>query len=103
MAAVTNTLNSQLKKRVKFEFTADHTQITLTLLAQLARPKVLALPYFAIGISGARPFQLFTDASADGLRAVIEQEQRDGTTRPLSVFSPIALLLKCSPQSHINS
>lgn len=87
MAAETKSLNSLLKKGVKFEFTLEHIQIVQTLLEQLSSPKVLAFPDFAAAISGDRPFQLTTDASADGLGAVIEQDQSDGTTRPISFLS----------------
>ena len=87
MAAVTKTLNSLLKKGVKFEFTLEHTQIVQDLYAQLASSRVLAFPDFAASLSGDRPFQLITDASADGLGAVIEQDQSDGTNRPTSFCS----------------
>ncbi|CAN0593696.1 unnamed protein product, partial [Laminaria digitata] len=87
MAAVTKTLNSLLKKGVKFEFTVEHIQIVQELLSRLSSPKVLAFPDFTAAISGERPFQLITDASADGLGAVIEQEQNDGTTRPICFLS----------------
>ena len=58
MAAVTKTLNSSLKKGLKFDFALEHTQTVQDLLAQLASSKVLAFPDFAAVISGDRPFQL---------------------------------------------
>ena len=87
IAAVTKILNSLLKTGVKVDFTVEHMQIGRALLEQLASRQVMAFPDFAAAISGARPFQLVTDASVDGLGAVIEQEQSDGTTRPTSFLS----------------
>lgn len=83
MAAVTKTLKSLLKKGVKCEFTVEHIQVVQELLARLSSPKVLVFPDCSAAISGERPFQLITDASADELGAVIKQEQSDGTTSPI--------------------
>ena len=82
MAAETKTRNALLKKGASFEFTAEHTQIVQTLLEQLliSSRRVLALQDSPAAISVDRPFQLFTDASVDGLGAVVEREQHDGTT-----------------------
>ena len=51
---------------------------------------MLAFPDFAAAISGDRSFQL-VDASADGLGAVIGQEQIDGTTHRIRVLRRLAL------------
>ena len=51
---------------------------------------MLAFPDFAAAISGDRSFQL-VDASADGLGAVIGQEQIDGTTYRIRVLRRMAL------------
>lgn len=56
MAAETGSLNSLLKKGVKFEFAFEHIQRLQTLLEQLSGPEVLAFPDFAAAVSGARPF-----------------------------------------------
>lgn len=49
---------------------------------------VLAFPNFGDAISGVRKFRVITDASTDGLSGgVIEQDQPDGTTRPLCFLS----------------
>ena len=87
MAVILKTLNSLMKTGCRFEFTVEHTQIVQAILAQLTSPQVLAFPDFASAISGDRPFQLVTDASGDGLGAVIEQEQSDGAPRPISFLS----------------
>ena len=51
---------------------------------------MLVFPDFAATVSGDRSFQL-VDASADGLRAVIGQEQIDGTTHRITVLRRMAL------------
>ena len=87
IAAETKTPNALLTKGARFGFTAEHTQIVQTLLKTTIEPQVLAFPDLPAAIPGDRPFQLITDASVDGLGAVIEQEQRDGTTRPICFLS----------------
>ena len=72
---------------VKFIFTPEHTNIVQALLEQLASAEVLAFPDFPAAIAGDRPFQLITDASVDGLGAVVEEEQADGMTRAISSVS----------------
>ena len=51
---------------------------------------MLVFPDFAATVSGDRSFQL-VDASTDGLRAVIGQEQIDGTTHRITVLRRMAL------------
>ena len=83
MAARTQPLNPLLRKGVKFEFTPHHEPIVREMLDDLSSPNVLAFPDFEAAISGSRKFRLVTDASADGLSVVIEQQQPDGSIRPL--------------------
>ena len=61
------------------------------LLKRLASPDVLAFPDFKAAMTGERPLCLLTDASVDGLGAVIEQIQPDQPTRPLCFLSRITL------------
>ena len=56
-------------------------------MEQLSSPDVLAFPDFDAAITGGRLFHLMTDASVDGLGAVVEQEQKYGTVRPICVLS----------------
>lgn len=53
------------------------------LMAKLSSPAVLAFPCYEGAISGERTFRLVPDASGLGLGAVVEQQQKDGNTRPL--------------------
>ena len=87
MAARTRPLNSLLRKGVKLEFTPHHERIVREMLDELSSPNVLAFPDFEAAISGSRKFRLVTDASADGLGVVIEQQQPDGSIRPLRYLS----------------
>ena len=86
-ATVTRPLSSLLKKGVKFVFTVGHVEIVQQLLKRLSSPDVLAFPDFKAALSGKRPFRLITDASNDGLGAVVEQAQADTSTRPLCFLS----------------
>ena len=87
MSTVTRPLNKLLKKGVKFVFTTEHVEIVQNLIKRLTSPDVLAFPDFKAALSGDRPFRLITDASVDGLGAVIEQAQTDSSTRPFFMFS----------------
>ena len=64
------------------------------MLDDLSRPNVLAFPDFEAAIPGSRKFRLVTDASADGLGVVIEQQKPDGSTRPLRYLSRTTLETK---------
>ena len=73
-------------------FTTEHIEIVQLLMKRLSSPDVLAFPDFKAALSGERPFRLITDASIDGLGAVIEQLQPDSSTRPLCFLSRTTLL-----------
>ena len=91
MAARTRPLNSLLQKGVKFEFAPHHERIVREMLDELSSLNVLAFPDFEAAISGSRKFRLVTDASADGLGVVIEQQQPDGSIRPLRYLNRTTL------------
>ena len=74
-------LNSLLRKRVKFEFSPHHERIVREMLDESSSPNVLAFPYFEAPISGSRNFRLVTDASADRLGVVREQQRSDDSIR----------------------
>ena len=87
MSAKLKPINAMLKKGAKFAFTADHVAVVRKMMDILSGPEVLAFPCYEGAISGERPFRLTADASISGLGAVIEQEQRDGSIRPLCFLS----------------
>ena len=88
MATLTRPLNNLLKKNVEFVFTTEHVEIVQVSMKRLSSPDVLAFPDFAAAVSGERPFRLNTDASVDGLGAVIGQKQSDDFIRPLTLGFP---------------
>ena len=91
MAARTRPLNSLLQKEVKLEFSPHHERVVREMLDELSSPNVLAFTDFEDAISGSRKFRLVADASADGLGVVIEQQQPDGSIRPLRYLSRTTL------------
>ena len=61
------------------------------LLAEIAAPPVLVFPDWDAVIDKSRPFRLHCDASTDGLGATLEQEQPDGSIRPIVYISRATL------------
>ena len=62
-----------------------------TLLAELAAPPILVFPDWDVVIDTSRPFRLHCDASTAGLGATLEQEQPDGSIRPIVYISRVTL------------
>ena len=87
MAAATKSLNSLLKKGVKFIFTPQHKKVVQALSDQSARPDVLAFPDFSAAIAGDRPFQLIRCVRGWARSCCGAKEQADGTTRPICFLS----------------
>ena len=69
------------KKDVRCQWSAECQQAFEDLKDKLVTAPVLVYPNFE------RPFVLETDASHDGLGAVLVQRQTDGTTRPIAYAS----------------
>ena len=61
------------------------------LLAELATPPILVFPDWDVVIDTSRPFPLHCDASTAGLGATLEQEQPDGSIRPIVYISQATL------------
>ena len=61
------------------------------LLAELAAPPILVFPDWDAVIDTSRPFRLLCDTSTAGLGATLEQEQPDGSIRPIVYISPATL------------
>eukprot|EP00752_Nemacystus_decipiens_P012512 g11082.t1 len=91
MAKRTKALNDLLKKGTTFAFTDSMEATVRELLAELSRPPVLVFPDWEAIEDQSRPFRLHTDASVDGLGATLEQEQPDGTIRPIVFISRATL------------
>ena len=80
-----------LKKGAVFTFTPDMERIVRELLAKLAAPPILVFSDWDAVIDKSRPFRLHCDASTDGLGATLEQEQLDGSIRPIVYISRATL------------
>ena len=65
--------------------------IVRTLLEVLSAPPVLVNPDWDAVADNSRPFLLYCDASVDGFGVTLEQEQKDGSIRPI-VFISLATL-----------
>ena len=74
-----------------FTFTPGMKRIVRELLAELAAPPILVFPDWDAVIDKSRPFRLHCDASTDGLGATLEQEQLDGSIRPIVYISRATL------------
>lgn len=62
-----------------------------TLIDQLAKPPALAFPDWDAALDGSRKSHFYCDASTDGLGTTLEQEQRDGSIRPVVFLSHATL------------
>ena len=80
-----------LKKGATFGFTPSMEEAVCALLAELAAPPILVFPDWDAVIDKSRPFRLHCDASTDGLGATLEQEQPDGSIRPIVYTSRATL------------
>ena len=61
------------------------------LLAELTTPPILVFPDWDAVVDTSRPFRLDCYASAAGLGASLEQEQPDGSIRPIVYISRATL------------
>ena len=65
--------------------------IIKSLLHELCEPPVLVFPYWDAAIDWSRPFRLYCDACRDGFGATLEQQQEDGSVRPITFLSRVTL------------
>ncbi|CAB1101693.1 unnamed protein product [Ectocarpus sp. CCAP 1310/34] len=91
MAKRIRPLTTLLKKQEKFIFTPSMEQAVRVLFAELANPPVLVYPDWDAVSDGSRPFHLYCDASHDGFGGTLEQEQPDGSIRPIVSISRATL------------
>ena len=80
-----------LKQRVPFHFTEDMEETVKSLLRELCEPPVLVFPNWDAAVDGSRPFRLYCDACRDGFGATLEQQQEDGSVRPITFLSRVKL------------
>ena len=91
MARHIRPITALLKKGAAFEFTSAMEDTVRALLAELAAPPILVFPDWDAVIDTSRPFRLHCDASTAGLGATLEQEQPDGSIRPIVYISRATL------------
>ena len=87
LATQVRPLNALLKQGVKFNYTADMATIVTSLLQDLSQPPVLVFPDWDAVEDNSRPLLLCSDACIDGFGASLEQEQLDGSVRPIVYIS----------------
>ena len=84
-------ITSLFGKEVKFDFTPAMKLIVREILAQLAAPPMLVFPNWDAVTDGSRSFHVYCDACIDGFGAELEQEQPDGSVRPIAYISRATL------------
>ena len=80
-------ITALLKKGAAFDFTSAMEDTVRALLSELAAPPILVFPDWDVVIDTSRPFRLHCDASTAGLGDTLEQEQPDGSIRPIVYIS----------------
>ena len=80
-----------LKRNTPFDFTPDMELLIKAILTDLSNPPVLVFPDWNAAQDGSRKFRLYCDASKDGFGATLEQEQSDGSVRPITFISRATL------------
>ena len=91
MARLIRPITALLKKGAAFDFTSAMEDTVRALLAELAAPPILVFSDWYAVIDTTRPFRLHCDASTAGLGAPLEQEQPDGSIRPIVYISRATL------------
>ena len=91
MARRIRPITTLLKKGVAFDFTSTMEDTVRALLAELAAPPILVFPDWDAVIDTSRPLRLHCDANTAGLGATLEQEQPDGSIRPIVYISRATL------------
>ena len=79
------------KKGIAFDFTSTMEDTVRALLAELAAPPILVFPDWDAVIDTSWPFRLRCGASTAGLGATLEQEQPNGSIRPVVYISRATL------------
>jgi hypothetical protein len=91
MALIVAPLNNLLRKEVPFVFNAACTEAWQSVNTQLASHTLVHFPDYAAAAAGTRPFLLATDASIEGLGAVLSQLDERGRECPIAFASRTTL------------
>ena len=86
-------INTLLRKGVNFAFTPALEKLAREILAGLTTPPVLVFPDWDVVADGSRPFYVCCDACIYGFGAgaALEQEQADGSIKPIAHISRATL------------
>ena len=87
MAKRVRLIAALLKKGGTFSLTPSMEVAVRALLAEVATLLILVFPNWSAVIDKSRPFRLHCDASTDCLGVMLEQEQSDGSIRPIVYIS----------------
>ena len=82
---------SLLRKGVKFEFTSAMEVIVREILAEFWTTPILVFPNWDAVADVSRPFHAYCSVGIDGFGAGLEQEQPDGSVRPIAYISRATL------------
>ena len=80
-------ITALLKKGATFKITLTMEDTIRALLVELATPPILIFPDWDAVTDKSRPFRLHRDARTAGFGATLEQEQHDGSIRPIVYIS----------------
>ena len=75
----------------KFEFTPAMEVAVREIIAELAAPPIVVFPDWDAVADGSRSFRVYCDACIDAFGAALEQEQPDGSVRPIAYISRATL------------
>ena len=80
-------INALLRKGVNFAFTPAMEKLVREILAELTIPPVLVFPDWDAVADATRLFHVYCDACIDGFGSAPEQEQTDGSIKPIAYIS----------------
>ena len=80
-----------LRKGVKFECTPAMEVVVREIISELTAPPILVFSDWHAVANGSRPFHVCYDACIDGFGVALEQEQQDGSVRPIAYISRATL------------
>ena len=84
-------ITALLKKGAAFDFTSTMEDAVRALLAKFTTSPILVFPDWHAVIDTSRRLRLHCDANTAGLGATLEQEQPDGSIRPIVYTSRATL------------
>ena len=84
-------IDALLRKRVKFAFMHPMEKLVREIVAEITTPPVFVCPNWDAVTDGSRPFHVYCDACIDVLGAALEQEQADGSKKPIAYISRATL------------